>query len=104
MAKSKVLNFSPEEVARHIRRKHPGCPETLAEMFIDAISNRTWDPPVSLGRAFGIVSTNTLRHDHTDYERLMRDHHLLRDEARLVVGDEIKAALASWRKVSGKVD
>lgn len=104
MAKSEASTFTPDQVARHIHRKHPRCPQVLAQVFVEAISTRTWDPPVSLGRAFGIVSTNTLRHEHTDYERLMRDHHLRRDEARLVVGEEIKAALASWRKVGGKVD
>ena len=46
------------------------------------------------------MATNTLRHEHTDYEHLMRSHHLRREEARLVVQGEIQAALAAWKKKS----
>jgi hypothetical protein len=83
-------------VARHIESFHPNCPPDLKAMFCEAICNRTWVGKVSVGKAFGIVATNYIRHRMTDYERLMRTDRLTREEARLAVAEEVKEIMEGW--------
>jgi hypothetical protein len=86
-------------VARHIESFHPNCPPDLKARLCEAICSRTWIGKVTVGRAFGIVATNPVRHCLTDYEQLMRTHKLTRKVVRLVVADELKGIIEGWAPV-----
>lgn len=101
MAKPKATRFSRDEAQRHVSRKHPQCPVQIAEEIIEAIVEREWKPPVSIGKAFGIVATNKLRHEHTNYNALLRECDLDRSTARARVAGEIRSMISSWRRTSG---
>jgi hypothetical protein len=56
----------------------------------------------------GILTTNHIRHELTDYDRLLningRRQGLTRDEARLVVAAEVRDVFDSWRHGSAQTD
>ncbi|OWR18808.1 DUF2293 domain-containing protein [Brevundimonas diminuta] len=92
----KAAQFSIERVLAHLDQRHPGLPPELRERLGAAIAERVWEPPVSLGKAVGIVLSTYARHERTDYDQLLRKHQLTRDEARLVVQAEHDEMLRSW--------
>lgn len=94
----KASQFSIERVLSHIDKKHPGLPTELRRHFGSEIADRLWQPPVSLGKAVGIVMSTYARHERTDYDALLRRHKLTRDEARLVVKAEHDEMLRLWSK------
>lgn len=94
----KAAQFSLERVLTHLDQRHPGLPPELREQLGDAIAERIWEPPVSLGKAVGIVLSTYARHERTDYDHLLRTHQLTRDEARLVVQAEHDEMLRSWSR------
>lgn len=102
MAKSrrakKAAQFTLERVLSHLDNRHPGLPPELRQRFGGEIADRIWSPPVSLGRAVGIVMSTYVRHEQTDYDSLMRRHKLTRDEARQVVKAEHDELLKVWSK------
>ena len=94
----KASQFSIERVLSHINQKHPGLPPELRRHFSREIADRLWQPPVSLGKAVGIVMSTYARHERTDYDTLLRRHKLTRDEARQVVKAEHDEMLRLWSK------
>lgn len=94
----KAAQFSIERVFSHIDRKHPGLPPELRRHFGSEIADRLWQPPVSLGKAVGIVLSTYARYERTDYDTLLRRHKLTRDEARQVVKAEHDEMLRLWSK------
>ena len=89
--------FPFDIVVRHIRKKHPGCPEFAVEYLAKEISGREWTPGVRLGRAVGIVMQSILRHEMTEYETLLL-HGADREEARRRVQPKIQAMLKVWKR------
>jgi len=87
--------FTEAAVKAHIARHHPLCPEEVRQALVARIIDRDWRD-VSLGRAFGIVSNAYVRHQLTDYERLLKVHGLNREEARLIIQAEVADAIATW--------
>lgn len=58
-----------------------------------------------MGKAVGITVTNYVRHTLTQYEYLMTSLMLTREEARIVVADEVKDICSDWQKPrQNKVD
>lgn len=88
--------FSVETVARHIRKKHPGCPAFAVDFFGSLVSAKNWEN-ASIGKAVGISMQNYLRYNMTDYEQHLRVG-VPRDEARARVQPRIRAMLAVWQK------
>lgn len=71
MARKKLRSrFDREAVLRHAGHHHPNCPAEMIALFADDISMGEWEPPLTLGQAFGIKASNHLRHKMTDYDRL----------------------------------
>ncbi len=89
-------HYGTASIEAHIRRHHPGCPQALRAEFVAIIEPRKWEK-ASLGLAFGIVATNYVRHRLTDYDRLKKIHGLTREEARIVVAQEVKDIMATWK-------
>ncbi len=94
--KKKREFYSVEAVECHVRRHHPSCPADVLTALTGEIISRRWES-ATLGTAFGIVATNYARHKLTDYERLMRDCKLERDEARMIVAQEVRDIIAAWK-------
>jgi hypothetical protein len=94
--KKKRNAFSEAEVREHFSRRHPGCPAEAVERYIQCISQRRWNPPLTLGHAAGMIATNDVRHRLTDYDQLLRVPGLTREEARLIVASEVKQTIALW--------
>lgn len=92
--------FTRRAVARHLRRHHPRCPQDAQEVIVERLLCRRWRD-ASLGKAVGIVTSTYVRHQLTDYDRLLKVPGMTRAEARLVVTNEIREILASWRQVGG---
>lgn len=88
----------PEAVRRHIQLNHPSCPEELKAIFEHKIIERSWRVGDTNGRAFGIIATNHVRHRMTSYEQLLRIAGVTRDEAHLIVSDEVEAIMAVWKQ------
>jgi hypothetical protein len=84
----RTTRFTRAEVDAHIDRRHPFCPPDVRESITRRIIERWWDSG-RIGRAFGIVSENFVRHAMTDYERLLYAHHLERKRARQMVAPEL---------------
>ena len=93
-----MTKFTAEAVERHIRRKHPGCPDFAVAFFVGEIVNRDWQK-ASLGMAVCITMQTALRHKMTDY-----DHLLLigvdRKEAMRRMPPKVNAMIRSWAKKS----
>ena len=84
-------------VWRHFWARHGACPEALAEEIVRRVCERAWSPPVEVGRAVDIVASSLVRHRMTNYEQLFDVQGLTREEARLIVGPEVDAIIASWK-------
>lgn len=98
MPQPKRSQFDRAEVEAHILAKHPSCPVEIQTAIVDKLAGRTWEESLTLGKAFGIVATNHLRHQHTEYERLLREERLPRDVARETVRKKMNAMLKAWRR------
>ncbi|WP_420336174.1 DUF2293 domain-containing protein [Roseibium sp.] len=75
----------------------PGCPRTHRDKIVRRVSSRTWQD-CTIGNAVGICSHNYIRHRLTDYETWLYRHKLERDEARLIVKEELDEIFQSWQK------
>lgn len=91
-----MTKFSEAAIERHIRRKHPGCPDFAAAFFVGEIAKKDWKD-ASLGMAVGITMQTTLRHTMTDYDQLLLCG-VDRQEARRRVQPKVNAVIAGWRK------
>ncbi len=89
-----MTTFMFDAVARHIRKKHPGCPDFAVTYMAQEISGRSWEG-VSLGRAVGITMQGILRHKMTDYDALLLEG-VHRNEARKRVQPRVEAMLGAW--------
>ncbi len=82
----------------HVHEHHPNCPPEIAERLVKLIAKRVWQPPVTLGQAFGIVATTFVRHRLTDYDQLFEIKGLTREEARIIVAPSLHAILEGWKR------
>ena len=92
--------FTKEAVERHIRKKHPGCPEFAVIYIAELIASRDWEG-MSLGGAVGTTMQGIMRHTMTEYDALLLAG-IDRLEARKRVQPKVNALLATWAKPRGK--
>ena len=88
--------FTKKAVARHIRKKHPGCPEFAVIYIAERIASKDWDA-MTLGAAVGTTMQGIMRHTMTDYDALLLAG-VDRLEARMRVQSRVNALLATWAK------
>lgn len=91
-----MAKFNVEDVCRHIRRKHPGCPDFAVDFFSREVASKDWNG-CKLGTAVGITMQSILRHQMTDYDQLLLIG-MDRSEAKRRVQPRINAMIATWRK------
>lgn len=90
-----MAKFSPDTIEKHLRRKHPGCPDFAVAFFIAEICKKDWKG-ASIGKAVGITMQNVLRHSMTDYDQMLLAG-VDRDEARRRVQPKINAMISRWK-------
>jgi hypothetical protein len=90
-----VTRFTVAAIEKHIRRKHPGCPDFAVTYFASEIAKKDWTS-ATLGMAVGITMQNILRHSMTDYDHLILIG-LDREEARRRVQPKVNAMIAAWK-------
>lgn len=91
-----MAKFSPKAIEKHIRRKHPGCPDFAVAFFVSEIANKDWNG-VTIGAAVGITMQTTLRHTLTRYDTLLLEG-VDREEARRTVQPKINAMIDAWKE------
>jgi hypothetical protein len=91
-----MATYSLAAVKRHIRRKHPGCPDFAIAYFAKDIAGKDWRD-ASLGKAVGITMQTFLRHEMTDYDTLLLCG-VDRNEARRRVQPKINKMIGCWRR------
>lgn len=88
--------FTKEAVERHIRKKHPGCPDFAVTYIAERIADRNWEG-MSLGGAVGTTMQGIMRHTMTEYDALLLAG-VDRLQARKRVQPRVNALLATWAK------
>jgi hypothetical protein len=91
-----VTKFSVAAIEKHIRRRHPGCPDFAVTYFASMIAEKEWKG-ATLGMAVGITMQNVLRHSMTDYDQMLLVG-VDREEARRRVQPKVNAMIARWKK------
>jgi hypothetical protein len=91
-----MTGFSAEAVKKHIRKKHPGCPDFAVAFFVGEIVGRDWHG-ASLGKAVGITMQTALRHTMTDYDQMLLAG-VDREEARRRVQPKVNAMISGWKR------
>lgn len=94
-----MSRFSKEEVEKHIKRHHPGCPDFAVTYLALRVAEREWQQ-LNLGAAVGITMQSVLRHAMTDYDQLLLIG-VERQEARRRVQWKIRRILEMWKKKPG---
>ena len=88
--------FRSKSVEKHMQKHFPNCPEVHRDEIVRRVAECTWKD-ATIGRAVGITVTNYVRHRLTDYERLMKQHGLTREEARIAEAGTVQDILRSWQ-------
>ncbi|MBY3493886.1 DUF2293 domain-containing protein [Rhizobium laguerreae] len=91
-----MTGFPEAAIEKHIRWKHPGCPDFAVAFFVAEIAKKNWKG-ASLGMAVGITMQNVLRHTMTDYDQLLLAG-VDRNEARQRVQSKVNAMISAWKK------
>jgi hypothetical protein len=105
---SSMTKFICEEVEKHIKRRHSGCPDFAVTYFARKIAKRDWKKAF-LGQAVGITMQTFLRHEMTEYDTLLLCG-VDREDARRRVQPKINKMISCWRRKRkkkrgrGKVD
>lgn len=93
--------FKAKAVEKHMQKHFPNCPHPHRDEIVQRVAERTWQD-ATIGRAVGITVTNYVRHRLTDYERLMKQHGLTREEARTTEASTVQDILRSWQNPAGQ--
>ena len=93
--------FQSKAVEKQMQKHFPNCPQVHRDQIVRRVAERTWKD-ATIGRAVGITVTNYVRHRLTDYERLMKQHALTREEARTAEASTVQDILRSWQKPAGQ--
>ena len=97
-----MTGFTKVQVERHIRKKHPRCPDFAVIYIAEKIAGRDWEG-MSLGGAVGTTMQGIMRHRMTEYDALLLAG-IDRLEARKRVQPRVNALLATWGKPKKAVD
>ncbi|MDF2809231.1 MAG: hypothetical protein K0S56_262 [Microvirga sp.] len=94
------------QLSIYLAAMYPGCPPRWRKRLVRRARERGHYG--RLGEIAGVLVTNSIRHEATDYERLMRVNGpregLTREEARLVVRVDVADAVAEWQRGSPEKD
>lgn len=94
--KQRFKKFQLRQIEQALLKHFPYCPSEHRQLILEKVANRNWTRKTSLTRAIAIIVHNHIRHHLTDYDELLREKHLMRDEARLIVKPEVDDWFDYW--------
>jgi len=98
--RQRPCQWSDEEILDGLSRKFPSCPHKHGQQILKLVARRFWQG-VKLGQVVERIAENYVRHDLTDYDRLMKVHGLAREEARIALDEEVDGILREWKQRKG---
>ncbi|HEY4545165.1 MAG TPA: DUF2293 domain-containing protein [Pedomonas sp.] len=81
--------------AAQIRARFPSCPGYYRDEIAERLAARTV-PPGLERQAIEEMARSVIRHQLTDYDDLLSEHTLSREEARQIVEPEVEEWFAEW--------
>lgn len=85
-----------QQWAQLVRRQLPGCPGFYRDEIAERLATKLI-PPGLERQAIEDMARSVIRHQLTDYDPLMAEHGLTREEARQVIEDEVDDWYAEWQ-------
>lgn len=82
--------------AEQVRLRFPACPGYFRDEIAERLAARAV-PPGLERRAIEDMARSVIRHQLTDYDALLMEHTLSREEARQIVEPEVEDWLAGWQ-------
>lgn len=82
--------------AERVRLRFPSCPGYFRDEIAERLAARTV-PPGLENKALEEMARSVIRHQLTDYDALLVEHTLSREEARQIVEAEVEDWLAEWQ-------
>jgi len=82
--------------AERVRARFPSCPGYFRDEIVDRLAARTV-PPGLEKQAVEEMARSVIRHQLTDYDALLTEHTLSREEARQIVEAEVEDWFAEWQ-------
>lgn len=93
------MSATRARLAALVRIRLPRCPGLYRDEIVRRLA-ATPCPPDLEHKVVEEMARAVIRHQLTDYDRLMQTHGLTRDEARIVVDEEVAEWLAEWRSAA----
>ena len=87
--KNRTKRFQLNQVEAALSQHFPYCPQGHRIPIIDKVLARDWDKKTSMTQAISIVVDNHVRHQMTDYDKLIGKSGISREEARIIVKLEL---------------
>jgi len=97
VAQPKATEFDCAAIIQHLERHHPHCPEAVKLKVVEVLSRRTWETPITLGKAIGVIMTAHVRHQFTAYDDVIRIRGITKLEALAFVSTEVNRIIEGWR-------
>lgn len=85
--------------AAQVRARFPSCPGYYRDEIAERLAARGV-PPGLERQAVEQIARSVIRHQLTDYDALLTEHTLSREEARQIVEPEVVDWLAEWERQS----
>ncbi|MCH8685550.1 DUF2293 domain-containing protein [Pedomonas mirosovicensis] len=82
--------------AERVRARFPACPGYFRDEIAERLAVRLV-PPGLERQAVEEMARSVIRHQLTDYDSLLAEHTLSREEARQIVEMEVEDWLAEWQ-------
>lgn len=83
--------------ADRVRALFPGCPGYYRDEVAERLAARTVLPGLER-QAVEEMVRSVIRHQLTDYDSLLAEHTLTREDARQIVEAEVEDWLAEWQR------
>ncbi|WP_373237802.1 DUF2293 domain-containing protein [Cohaesibacter celericrescens] len=93
---TKTKRFQRYQLEAALIRHFPNSPQEHASTIIEKSLARDWTKQTSMTKAISIVVHNYIRHNLTDYEKLLTRSGITRDEARIIVKPEVDDWFEYW--------
>lgn len=81
--------------AAQVHARFPSCPGYFRDEIAERLAARTV-PPGLERQALEEMARSVIRHQLTDYDELLAEHTLSREEARQIVEPEVEDWFAAW--------
>ncbi len=91
------MPHTQKSISKHLSRYYPNCPEEDAKIISESLQSEQYRD-IDLKTAIAMCMRVYVRKNKTDYENLMQVDALTRNEAILIVREEVADIIQTWRK------